>query len=212
MINFLIAAALCAALLDLLIYLILPRIRVASGERSKRIRAEEYAQRTQTEPYISLKVFNDADTDLTECYVKLVDLEHFYNPETTLPILEQVNPNNQRLSWGGGSPTEYVTISRGDFKVLNICKSTSMGLVFLFHGHEKSYVGHGRFMARIEIHGCLGGKPIMPIVKEFCFLYGYSAHAERQVEPVVGIRQPITIVVSSAEPLDFADCLDRHKI
>lgn len=184
-------------------------------EINARIRIEEYPQNAGAEPHLSLRIFNDEKFDLSRCFATLLDLKHFYNPKTIIPIKDEVNPNSLSMSWGsgGGSDNEYVTISRnGKDRVLNICKSTGVGLVFLFHGHEKHYSAHGKFMARVEINGYLGDKPIQPIQCGFCFEYGTQVSTERRIESGIGERQPIRIVASSSKAMfTFVDCPDEIK-
>jgi hypothetical protein len=171
---------------------------------------EEFPQNTGVVPYLSLKLFNHEQDDIEKCYGTLLELENLYTPTVTIPILEMVNPNGKFLSWGGGSPSEHVTIPRGDgvhpgVKVLNIAKG-GLDVVFLFHGHESNFHGMN-FRAKIKIDGEINGNPIESLVTEFCFKYGTNTYSTRNAEPEIGKKQRIVIVTSDIKSrFSFEDC------
>jgi hypothetical protein len=183
------------------------------GDRKRiSIKIENFPQNDSPIPHLSLKIVNLEKFDLDNCYATLLELQHFYNPTTTLDILEQVNPNNKFLSWGGGSPSEQISIPRSDgvnhgYKVLNIAKGAGNGIVFLFHGHEHNYQMAGSFRARIKIDGKIDGVPAETINTEFCFKFGTNITSSRRKDPELGEKQRIVIVPSQIQHrFMFEDC------
>jgi len=181
-----------------------------TGKVKAHIVFEEFPQNMGTLPYLSLKLYNHEQNEIEKCYGTLLELENLYTPTVTIPILEIVNPNNKFLSWGGGSPSEQVTIPRGDgvhpgVKVLNIAKGGA-DVVFLFHGHESNYHGMN-FRAKIKIDGEINGNQIESIVAEFCFKYGINTYSTRNTVPKIGEKRRIVIVASDIKSrFSFEDC------
>ncbi len=70
------------------------------GDRKRiEIKIEEFPQNNNPVPHLSFKIINLEKFDFENCYATLLELQYFYNPTTTLDILEEVNPNNKYLSW-----------------------------------------------------------------------------------------------------------------
>jgi len=137
--------------------------------RIAKITMEEKIQ--GTEPYASLVVRNDEAVDLISCFGTLKKLEHYYNPSTILPILDEINPNKNLLSWGGGSPSEYVSIPRNSGeKVLNLAKVIGGRLSFIFYGQESHQHSPGIYHIVVEMNGLIEDTPIQPII--------YDGHLE----------------------------------
>lgn len=135
------------------------------------IEVVEYIQRDSNSPYVSLEIVNHEKFDLVECYGTLMEVENYYTLKTKINILDEVNPNRKLLSWGGGSPTESITIPRNHGrKILNIATLTSNGgFVFLFHGWQSGQKSVGKYRVVVEINGKIDEVPIKPIKYIGCF-------------------------------------------
>ena len=142
--------------------------------RSIRIAAEvtDYLQEFSVPKYFSLKIVNNFSEDMTDCVATMTFARQHYNPNTTIELLELINPNGLPMSWGGGGKREGVTIPRdGGTKVLNIAYSSDGGrIVFVFDDWKaEQQLANVKYHVSIKIEGRLEGEPFRSIKHEACF-------------------------------------------
>lgn len=132
----------------------------------------EYIQDSSSPRHISLRIINHEKDDLTECRARLIFIEQHYNPTTTIPLLDEVNPNALLMSWGGGSKGQPIIIPGNDGeRVLNIGHEGMGGrLVFLFDDWKSDpQLANVKYRVKIKIDGKINGESFKALEYEGCF-------------------------------------------
>lgn len=205
----------------ILFFQIIGNLLISWGKNiSSNIEIVEYIQKNSNPLYVSLEIVNFENSDLTECYGTLVEIEQFYSIETKINIHDEVNPNRRLLSWGAGSDTEYVKIPRNHGrKVLNIATMTENGgFIFWFHDWRSERKSVGKYHVVIEINGKIDDIPIRAIRYDGCFrsenyitpLVPVASYREGENGERIGERVT-TYGGVPASKLDFVKCKEHDK-
>lgn len=137
-------------------------------EIHKYIQPEDFTHR-----YVSLKILNNENEDLTDCIVVTEVAERFYNKNDVTDILTNINPNHLSLTWGGGSKGNVISPGNDGIRVLNIGRAEGAKgkFVFIFNnGYEAlEDFANAKYHLVIKLNGKLNGEPFKTIRYETCF-------------------------------------------
>lgn len=116
------------------------------------------------EGYASIEIINHHSKPL-QCFAILNNVLHV-DGKTKHDIARQINPNNSKLSWSGGSPSEVKTIdAKGGKETINILQAVGFrgdDVYFNLYEGNRQYPAHD-FIVDIEVRGYIDNRAIKPI-------------------------------------------------